>query len=56
MTVRTLIKRLSELPQDAEVSIAVDDLQDRMEFKQVVCITCDGESYVLLCEEELVKS
>ena len=54
MTVDETIEKLKAFPRDAEVSIAIDDLRDRMSFQQVVCITCDGRSEVLLCEEKLV--
>lgn len=55
MNVDDLIELLKKMPRDADVSICVDDLRDRMEFQQVVCITCDGVSEVLLCEEKLVE-
>ena len=55
MTVDDLIDLLKPFPRDAEVSICVDDLRDRMEFQQVVCVTCNGVSEVLLCEERVVE-
>lgn len=55
MTVDDLIDLLKPMPRDAEVSICADDLSDRIDFQQVVCVTCQGVSEVLLCEERVVE-
>ena len=55
MSVDELIDKIKVMPRDAEVSIAIDDLTDRCSLEQVVCITCDGISEVLLCEIRMVR-
>ena len=53
MTVKKLIQKLSEMPPDSKVYIAIDDLNDRENLVQVVGIVIDGVTDVLICETDL---